>query len=181
MKRETGNVKREAGEENPGCGWGRKSRAVCLFCAVNPQLLKKALFAYLLAVTRSALPGLAIWCLFGVLRQWPVDTIRLVAMGGVVTVAIVFSPYLLFGVAGYRLRQVLYFVPILLLCGLRGYNLYLLSTGQQAEMLFAASRIPVQLWHAYAAECLVAAGVCFSIYRRHKTFYDTDPVEDLLR
>lgn len=143
--------------------------------------MKKALYVYLVAVSCCAVAGLAVWCLFGVLKQWPVDTIKLVALGGVTTMAVVFAPYLLFGVAGYRVRQFLYFLPALLLVGLRSYNLYLLSTGQAAEMLMAASRVPVQWWHAYVAECLVATGVCISIYRRHKTFYDTDPVEDLLR
>lgn len=143
--------------------------------------MKNALYVYLLGVTRTALFGLVTWGLLGALKGWPLNAILAMAFGFVISAALVFSPYLLFSSVSYRLRQLLYFVPAVLLCGLKGYSLYQLATGQIAELSLSASSSPLRTWHGWIAECVIVLGVCISLYRSHKTFYDSDPVEELLK
>ena len=143
--------------------------------------MKNALYVYLLGVTRTALLGLATWSLIGGLQGWPLSAILAMAFGLVTSAAVVFAPYLLFSTVSYRLRQFLYFAPAVLLCGLKGYSLYQLASGQIAELSLSASSLPLRTWHGWIAECVIVLGVCISIYRRRQTFYDNDPVEELLK
>lgn len=143
--------------------------------------MKKALHAYLRAVMRCALFGLVVWSLFGALMYWPVNIILMTAFGFVISAALVFSPYLLFPAAGYRVRRLLYFAPVLIFWSLRAYNFYMLYTGRYVEMAFSAHSTIFRAWHTKVAECFIVLGVCISIYRSYKTFYDSDPVEELLK
>lgn len=143
--------------------------------------MKNALFVYLLAVIRTALFGLATWSLLGALKGWPVSTILAMAQAFAITASLAFSPYLLFPVAGYRVRQFLYFAPVLVIWILRGYDFYKLYSGQFVELSIALDGSIFKVWHARVVECLIVPGVCLSIYRRYKTFYDSDPVEELLQ
>lgn len=143
--------------------------------------MKNALFVYLLAVTRTALYGLATWSLPGALTGWPASVILAMAQAFTITASLAFSPYLLFPVAGYRVRQFLYFAPVLVIWSLRGYDFYMLYTGQFVETVFSPDGSIFRAWHARVVECLIVPGVCYSIYRRYKTFYDSDPVEELLQ